>query len=85
MTMRDEVSTLRSSVRARRGSPAKPSRRLVSSTNQLIAGAGQDRRALASIKPTDVLVLGIQSWPAGIVYSPLDVNGRAALYSSGVS
>ncbi len=47
------------------------------------AVAGQDRRALASIKPTDVLVLGIQSWPAGIVYSPLDVNGRAALYSLG--
>jgi ATP-dependent helicase YprA (DUF1998 family) len=46
-------------------------------------GAGQDRRALASIKPTDVLVLGIQSWPAGIIYSPLDVNGRAALYSLG--
>ena len=27
--------------------------------------AGQDRRALASIKPTDVLVLGIQSWGPG--------------------
>ncbi|MCU1338043.1 MAG: box helicase [Bryobacterales bacterium] len=45
--------------------------------------AGQDRRALASIKPTDVLVLGIQSWPLGIIYSPVDVNGRAALYSLG--
>ncbi|MCU1336685.1 MAG: box helicase [Bryobacterales bacterium] len=44
---------------------------------------GLDRRALASIKPTDVMVLGIQSWPAGIIYSPLDVNGRAALYSLG--
>jgi len=43
----------------------------------------QDRRALASIKPTDVLVLGIQSWPVGIINSPLDVNGRAALYSLG--
>ena len=32
---------------------------------------------------TDVLVLGIQSWPAGIIYSPVDVNGRAALYSLG--
>ncbi len=50
---------------------------------QLNAAAGQDRRALASIKPTDVMVLGIQSWPAGVVYSPLDVNGRAALYSLG--
>ena len=29
------------------------------------------------------MVLGIHSWPAGIVYSPLDVNGRAALYSLG--
>jgi hypothetical protein len=47
------------------------------------AAAGQDRRALASIKPTDVMVLGIQSWPTGIIYSPLDVNGRAALYSLG--
>jgi hypothetical protein len=47
------------------------------------AAAGQDRRALASIKPTDVLVLGIQSWPGGILGSPLDVNGRAALYSLG--
>jgi hypothetical protein len=43
----------------------------------------QDRRALASIKPTDVLMLGIQSWPVGIINSPLDVNGRAALYSLG--
>jgi DEAD/DEAH box helicase domain-containing protein len=47
------------------------------------AAAGQDRRALASIKPTDVLVLGIQAWPSGIVRTPLDVNGRAALYSLG--
>jgi hypothetical protein len=45
--------------------------------------AGPDRRALASIKPTDVLVLGIQGWPQGIIYSPLDVNCRAALYSLG--
>jgi len=49
----------------------------------LNAAAGQDRRALASIKPTDVMVLGIHAWPAGIIYSPLDVNGRAALYSLG--
>jgi hypothetical protein len=47
------------------------------------AAAGHDMRALASIKPTDVFVLGIQSWPAGIIYSPVDVNGRAALYSLG--
>jgi len=50
----------------------------------LNAAAGQDRRALASIKPTDVMVLGIHAWPAGIIYSPLDVNGRAALYSIGL-
>src|SRR6185436_17503591 len=36
-----------------------------------------------SIKPTDVMVLGISSWPGGIFCSPLDVNGRAALYSLG--
>ena len=47
------------------------------------ASAGHDRRALASIKPTDVFVLGIQSWPTGIIYSPLNVNSRAALYSLG--
>lgn len=50
---------------------------------QMNAGAGQDRRALASIKPTDVMVLGIQSWPTGIICSPLDVHGRASLYSFG--
>jgi hypothetical protein len=44
---------------------------------------GPDRRALASIKPTDVLVLGIPTWPQGIIYTPLDVNCRAALYSLG--
>jgi hypothetical protein len=56
----------------------------VGDTNPTInAAAGHDRRALASIKPTDVMVLGIQSWPGGIIYSPLDVNGRAALYSLG--
>lgn len=45
--------------------------------------AGHDLRALASIKTTDVLILGIQSWPAGIIFTPVDVNGRAALYSLG--
>jgi DEAD/DEAH box helicase domain-containing protein len=50
---------------------------------QIDAAAGQERRALASIKPTDVMVLRIDSWPAGIIYTPLDVNGRAALYSLG--
>jgi ATP-dependent helicase YprA (DUF1998 family) len=50
---------------------------------QINAGAGQDTRALASIKPTDVLVFGIHTWPSGIVNSPLNLNGRAALYSLG--
>lgn len=44
---------------------------------------GADPRALASIKPTDVMVLGIRNWPVGISASPLQVNGRAALYSFG--
>jgi len=48
-----------------------------------LSAAAPDRRALASIKPTDVMVLGIQSWPGGIIYSPVDVNCRAALYSLG--
>jgi len=50
---------------------------------QINVAAGQDRRALASIKPTDVMVLGVRTWPAGIIQTPLDVNGRAALYSLG--
>jgi DEAD/DEAH box helicase domain-containing protein len=44
---------------------------------------GTDIRALASVKPTDVLVLGIRSWPIGVVATPLRVEGRAALYSLG--
>lgn len=50
---------------------------------QVNTAAGKDRRALAAIKPTDVLVLGIQVWPAGIINSPLDLSGRAAHYSLG--
>ncbi len=51
----------------------------------LLAGGGQiDSRALASIKPTDVLVLGIQNpLPVGLRCSPLTVEGRAALLSFG--
>jgi DEAD/DEAH box helicase domain-containing protein len=40
-------------------------------------------RALASVKPTDALVLGIRSWPTGANASPVRVEGRAALYSFG--
>ncbi|NOZ72232.1 MAG: DEAD/DEAH box helicase [Chloroflexi bacterium] len=50
------------------------------------AGAGIDRRALGSVKATDVMVLGIQNWPVGIRKSPAGDEGlgvRAALYSFG--
>ena len=50
---------------------------------QLDPGGAIERRALASVKPTDVLVLGIRSWPVGISAVPLRVEGRAALYSLG--
>jgi ATP-dependent helicase YprA (DUF1998 family) len=49
----------------------------------LTAGGAIDARALASVKPTDVLVLGIGGWPVGAGASPLRVEGRAALYSFG--
>ena len=49
----------------------------------LTPGGPVDRRSLASVKPTDVLVIGIQSWPVGVNASPLVVEGRAALYSLG--
>lgn len=50
---------------------------------RLDATAGVDRRALASIKKTDLMVLGVTQWPHGVFASPPDVNGRAALYSFG--
>jgi C-5 cytosine-specific DNA methylase len=40
-----------------------------------------DRRALVSVKRTDLLVLGIRTWPQGILFSPVELNARAALYS----
>ncbi len=49
----------------------------------LAGGIPMDIRALASIKQTDVMVLGISNWPAGLVSSPIDLNCRAALYSFG--
>jgi Lhr-like helicase len=49
----------------------------------LAAGGAPDRRALASVKPTDVLVLGIRTWPVGVSAVPLRVEGRASLYSLG--
>ncbi len=50
---------------------------------QISATAGIDERALASIKPTDVMVFGIANWPVGIEALPRRVEGRAALYSLG--
>ena len=47
------------------------------------ASAGPDSRALAAISPTDVMIAGVHSWPAGIFADPLRVEGRAALYSLG--
>lgn len=49
----------------------------------LAQGGAPDRRSLASVKPTDVLVLGIQTWPVGVSAVPLRVEGRASLYSLG--
>ncbi len=48
----------------------------------LVTGSS-DPRALASVKPTDVLVLGIRTWPTGVTAMPLHVAGRASLYSLG--
>jgi Lhr-like helicase len=48
--------------------------------------AGPDPRALASIEQTDVLVLGICSWPPWVKASPIGDAGlatRAAVYSLG--
>ena len=50
---------------------------------RLAGGILPDIRALASIKPTDVMVLGIDAWPTGLVTTPTDLNCRAALYSLG--
>ena len=57
----------------------------ISNPASVLATGGQiDRRALASIKPTNVLVLGIQNpLPVGLRCSPLTVQGRAALLSFG--
>jgi DEAD/DEAH box helicase domain-containing protein len=48
--------------------------------------AGTDQRALASVKVTDVMVLGITNWPVGVRRSPSGAGGlevRAALFSFG--
>ena len=48
--------------------------------------AGSQERALASVKVTDVMVLGIANWPVGLRTSPAGVEGlevRAALFSFG--
>lgn len=50
---------------------------------RLDPAAAADVRALASVKRTDLMVLGIHNWPAGILFSPMNLNARAALYSLG--
>lgn len=50
---------------------------------RFVSPPSPDPRALASIKPTDVLVLGVGTWPTGTSAVPLRVEGRAALYSFG--
>jgi len=48
--------------------------------------AGIDQRALASVKITDVMVLGIANWPIGIRTSPAGPRGvevRSAMFSAG--
>ena len=50
------------------------------------AAAGTDDRALASVKVTDVMVLGIANWPVGLRRSHASAEGlelRAALFSVG--
>jgi len=47
------------------------------------ATGGPDRRALAAISRTDVLVAGVNAWPSGVFADPLRVEGRASLYSFG--
>lgn len=51
--------------------------------NPTAAAAGPDLRALAAITPTDVMIAGIHRWPTGLFADPLQVEGRAALYSFG--
>lgn len=46
-------------------------------------GVRPDDRALGSIKQTDLLVIGIRSVPDSLNFSPLRVEGRAALWSFG--
>ena len=56
------------------------------SNPQIDPGVGTDQRALASVKKTDVMVLGIVHWPAGLRSSPIGNEGlgvRSALYSFG--
>lgn len=54
-------------------------------TNPLTEG-NPDSRALASIEQTDVLILGISTWPPGLKSSPVGNDGlvvRASIYSLG--
>lgn len=48
-----------------------------------VAVGATERRALAAISQTDVLIAGMQVWPGGFFADPLRVEGRAAWYSFG--
>lgn len=56
------------------------------SSRPIDVAAGSQVRALASLKVTDVMVLGIANWPPGLQKSPAGPGGlevRAALFSFG--
>lgn len=53
------------------------------SLTQIDPTVPMDRRALGSVKPTDVLVVGLRVLRPGLRLTPLAVEGRAALYSLG--
>lgn len=52
------------------------------STSSSVTGTGQRWRvALASRRKTDILLLSVKRWPAGVFADPTTVEGRAAWYS----
>ena len=50
---------------------------------KFVTSGVSDKRALAFVSRTDVLITGIHAWPEGIFADPLRIEGRAALYSLG--
>ncbi len=64
----------------------RPSVAKIGANPRFDPSAGIESRALGSVKTTDVMVLGIVDWPAGVRTSPAGNGGlevRAALYSFG--